>query len=400
MKTELSSGKKLIPALLVIWGVAVALYFGMTAVEPALLETPRIFSYGTWAAGAVSDYFYRFLWVVGDYSEGVAYRSIVSSIGLIVAGFAVHLLFIRGRAPKGIDPISYGLGAFPWIMLSSFTGLLVTGLLYGDLLTRGWIPTYLPGCTVPGAMILMYGCSMKVAFTVGILSGIIQFPLGLIANDLAARLGLPGLSLITIFGMALACILIVEITRLLPWMKGYVKGVEAPHFSPYRNAAARSVTPSTGWLLHRLLADFTEPFFIGSDVAGLGLVAGAVISWLLNPAHILYGTPGLFPAVLAGQLMSGSLAISFYWKKHRDNGFCPTFTAIVSTSVCLVKFGPSLFNVMVLAAFNALITTTLADFCMSWVVKHLKRYPNFIGSVVGMGAGVTIISILLNYLSR
>ena len=394
----MESRKKMIGGVAIVWVCAIGLYYLMFYLEPTFLQNPHLFDAVTWMSKAIEEPLYKLFWAIGDFTEGTVYKSLLASVGLLLFGFAAH--FINKSKPESkIYAISYGTGNFPWIALAATVGLLVSSLLYSGYLYLGWIPTFLPGCTIPAALVVMYGGGPRVALTGGVLSGVIQYPLAYIGMVWAAKIGMPSLVLVTIIGMSLSGIIITEIFRLLPWTKGYVTGKSAPSVPGCgERKAPVPVEPTAGWVIRRTLADPTEVFFFGSEVAGIGLILGGILSWMLNPGHNSYGVPYLFVAIVCGQLMGESLCAVLYYKKWKEFGFYPTYSVAISVGVELLFFGTSMPLILVCVVLSSLICPFLAGRAWYFCVTKLPRYPSMIGSVAGMGAGIAIVVLIIKLL--
>ena len=391
----MESRKKMLGGVAIIWIVAILLYYVMLYLEPILLQSPHLFDAVTWTTKAIDDPVYKLWWAIGDLTEGAVYKSVIASFGIVGFGFIAH--FINKKRPQTkIMPVSYSTGNFPWIVLAACVGLLVSTILYSDQLTMGWIPTFLPGCTIPAALVVMYGGGARVALTGGVLSGIIQYPLAYAGMILSAKLGMPSLVFVSIIGMSVSGIIITEIFRLLPWTRGYVTGKRTPSV-PGVDERCKPIgaEPTAGWVIRRTLTDPTEVFFFGSELAGIGLLLGAFLSWGLNPAHNCYGVPFLFGAIVCGQLMGTSLTAVLYYEKWKTYGFYPTYSVAIGVGVELLFFGTSMPLIIACVILSSLICPFLAGKAWVFCITKLPRYPSMIGSVAGMGVGIAIVSIII-----
>lgn len=398
-----STGKKqtLWLGLAIVWVAAIALYYGMVALEPVLLANPHLFDYLTWWQNSISDdsgtnILYKFLWAIGDFSEGVVCRSVLCSVGLILFALLAH--YINKHHPNvKVYGISQASGNLPWVLVAAITGLLVSTFVYGwHFLPEGWIPTFLPGCTIPAALVLMYGGGWAIALTGGVLSGLIQFPLAYIGANLATSAGFPSLVLVSIFGMSVGGILITLIFNILPWTRPYVLGKKAKSIPGYgEKLQPIPVEATAGWVIRRTFTDPTEVFFMGSEIAGIGVMLGALVSWLLNPAHILYGVPNLFPAVFCAELMGCSLAAVVWYKKWKALAWYTTYTVPITIGVVLLQFGTSLPLMLITVVLSVLIVPPIAWALMLQSLKRLPKFPGMIGSVAGMGIGIAIVTLII-----
>lgn len=396
------SRSKIFLGLVVLWAIALGIYFGMPPLEAKLLAgTPSLFDYVTWQEGAASGWgLYRILWVIGDWTEGTVSKALFGSVGLFIGGYIAYVLW-KKNSPKMGNPICADLGVFPWVILAAFTGMFVSTLLYANNLVDGWVPTFLPGCTIPAAIVFMFGGGKKVALTAGVLSGIIQFPMGMIGIKLATLLGAPGISGNAIFGMCIAGIIIIEIFKELPWIRPIVKANKEAKAEAERIAAENPPEPlnageetplpptiGTGvkWMGRRTLADFTEIYFLGNEYAGLGLVLGVLLSWFLNPLHTGYGGPNFTSAILAGQIMGVSLGIFVHYGHWQKYGWYNTFTASIAQGALVLTFGPSLSVIVI----GAVMSATLCPFLAFYFASKFNRYQGVIGGTFGMGIAIAI----------
>ena len=383
-----------------MWALAFAIYYGMPPLEDMLLQGDHLlFDYMTWQNGAAENWGYRLLWVIGDLSEGTVHKALFASVGVVLGGWLAHVLWKKG-SPKMCSPICVGTGLFPWVVLASFLGMLVSSALYAGNLVNGWVPTFLPGCTIPAALVFMYGKGAKVAVSAGIISGIVQFPLGNFGTNLATAMGLPGISGDAVFGMCVAGILIMLIFPLLPWIAPLEKERRAALAA---QAAAKpadeepaglppTVSDRPLWLVRRSLADFTEIYFYGNEIAGGFLIAGLLLSWVLNPAHTGYGGPYFTSAILAAQLMGSSLAIFLYFGCWQKYGWYNTFTASLAQGAMVLTFGTDLKVLLIGAVLSAVIVPFCAFKVSSWVPK---RFHAVVGGTCGMGIGIGIEGLLI-----
>lgn len=387
------SRTKILSGLLLMWLMGFTLYYGMPVLEKHLLEGRHlIFDYITWQNGAVDNIGYRLLWVIGDLTEGTIHKSLFASIGLVAFGFFAHYLYCKGSKKQGY-PICAGLGVFQWVLVAAFSGMIVSSALYAGELVNGWMPTFLPGCTIPSALVFMYGKGWKISLTGGVISGIIQFPLGYFGVQIATKLGLPAIAGTAVFGMALAGIIVTEIFRRVPWIAKLInekKATESKRDSIEKSSIPPPIGTGAFWVFKRSLADLTEIYFMGNEIAGLGLVLGLLFSWVLNPAHTGYGGPNFTSAILAAQFFGCSLAIFIHYDKWQKYGWYNTFTVSISQGVFVLTFGTTI-QVIVLGAFlGAIVCPIFAAYFSS----KIKRWHSMVGGTFGMGMGIALETVI------
>ncbi len=395
---KIESKVKILPGLSIIVFLAIMLYLGMLRIEETLLESPKIYGYFELVSQMQNRIISKIFWMLGDYTEAVLYKSLPASLGLLAGSIIAHIL-CRKKPEFKIYSVSFGMGLLPWILFSTFIGLTISTIIYSkDVALLGWAPTFLPGCSIPAALIVMYGGGWRTTVTGGVLAGVIQFPFAKIGVFIATRLQLPPFTFITIIGMCISSIIVIEIFRILPWNRKLVKGNIAPKYNPY--VKKNDIVPklSVFWLLRRGITDLTELSFIGSEIAAIGLILGAVVSWLLNPAHICYGIPKLFPAILLTQVLSGVLCAYVYFNKWKNKGYHYTFASVIGASVCVMHIGPALPVILISVILNVLITTPVVSFGAEFMTKNIRRYPVMCGVVVCMGFCIGGISLIMRFI--
>ena len=80
------------------------------------------------------------------------------------------------------------------------------------------------------------------------------------------------------------------------------------------------------WAVRRVLADFSEAPFYGNEIAGLFVILGACLDWVLNANHGAYAS-GAIPAIILSSQFVGSAVEYFYtsinmWKKDGMELMC------------------------------------------------------------------------------
>lgn len=383
---------KILSGVIIMWVIAIVMFYGMPILEAKLLEGDHLlFDYMTWQNGAIDNIGYRFLWAIGDLSEGTVHKTLLASLGVVIGGIIAHRLYQSKSKWRGYD-ICAGLGVFPWVMAAVFIGLFVSSALYGGFLKEGWVPTFLPGCTIPSAIVFMFGGGWPIVITAGIVCGIIQFPLGYLGNKLMAMIGLPSITGSAIFGMCIAGILIIEIFKRLPWITPILKKrAEEKAAANLPPGGPPEVGSGPIWLIRRCFADFTEIYFLGNEIAGLCLIVGVLLSWVMNPAHTGYGGPNFTSAILAGQFMASSIAIFFHYDKWQKFGWYNTFTASLGAGAFVLTFGPTLPVILLGAVLTGYLAPLFANFVST---KIFPMYHGVVGGTCGMGIAIAVSAVI------
>src|SRR5690625_3902762 len=171
----MNTRRRIIPAFLSIIIFSFILYGMMITIES--FEISVLFSYDKLEQFASSEFLYTLLWFLGDMTEPQFYKSFLGGVTLIIFALIAYLLDKRRSKYAGFS-MSYGSGLWPWVFLAGAIGLAISIICYGHLIgEHGWVPTFVPFVSIPGAIVLIYGGGWKNTRTGAILGGIIGFPI-------------------------------------------------------------------------------------------------------------------------------------------------------------------------------------------------------------------------------
>ncbi len=391
---------RLLPEFFGVVVFGFVLYLIMSAVQDSLESSPSLFSFETWLERAPDSVLYRFFWLIGDTTEPTFYASLLGGFGLLAFALLAHLLYQAGSGWRGI-PISYGTGLWPWIFVASLIGLGLSVVLFGGLLSGGWVPTFVPFVSVPAAVVFVYGAGWKNALTGDILGALVTFPIAyLIIQYVLTPLGLPGV-IGAVTGMWLGAIIVFEICRYLPWMSLEGAPPEGDHIPETRRGANLPEPPPPvdpnrrGWFGRRVLADFSEAQFYGNEWASAGLLLGTLLSWVLNPLHPALGT-GLLPAVILSQVLTSAVGVFLYYERWRDLQWYPTFVPLVSVAPAMaLAFGGTMQSILLGAVLGAIVAPPVAQFVIDRLPDH---WHLFIGNTFSMALSSLVVFLILRYL--
>lgn len=412
---EMQSMKKLskehsflIIPLVIIWAASIALFYWMCGIEPLLLDSPKLFSFSEWLARS-GNILYKLFWMIGDWTDCQGFRSLTGGAALVLSGLVVHFILRKGSKAK-MYPVAAPLGVMPQIVATGFVGVGLATMLFGSGLKQGWIPTFLPCCTIPAALVLTYGAHWSVWLTGGVLGALIQYPISVFANDLAGKLAIPPICTFTLLAVGIGGIIITEIYRLLPWCKAAVRDPAKRIFHPYKTINPPVPEASIGWYVRRCLTDFTDLLFFGNEWVAVCYIAGLFLSWLLNPAHICYGVPNLFPAMLCGMLLGTSLSVFIWYPKYKELGTFNTFCTNEVMAVVPLFFGlsgePATFRIGFLIVLAVIASLFCPPFC-AWLTKIFaqctsRRYEGACAGVIAaapaLGICITIMTLVAKFL--
>ncbi|WP_030129759.1 membrane protein [Pseudomonas sp. QTF5] len=326
-------------------------------------------------------------WILGDISEVAFYKHEFASIGLLAGAYLAYWANRTGKAWQGFT-ICYGSGLWPWLVTSSLLGLLLSNLLWGWTVTATrWQPTFAAFVSLPAAMVLMFGGGWKVTINGAIMGAVFVTPMCLlIVNYVCNPLGLPAV-IGNVSGMAIASVVAFLLCRYLPSL---VKSDPPEKPSESVPVPAIRKTPDYGviWSMRRVLADFSEAPFFGNEWASLGLIAGALLAYTLNPTSPVYGT-GLLPQLIAAQALTSALGVMIWRRQWMLRGWYPTYIPLVSVvPAAVLTYGGSWQVIVPSALLGALIAPPLA--CA--IAKRLPADMHaFIGNVLSMAISTLLI---------
>ncbi|WP_024818648.1 hypothetical protein [Arthrobacter sp. 31Y] len=168
----------------------------------------------------------------------------------------------------------------------------------------------------------------------------------------------------------------------------------SPRVGPGYAGWAQETADNPLTALRWFLGDMTEPLFYKSDLAALGLLAGAAAAWWVGRrggrwAGTLSNNSGLWPWVLASASLSLMLSnLVFGWVL--DDGWQPTFVPFVCVAPAMVfLYGAGWRTCITGAVLGAATTTPLALLFIHTVSEPLGL-PPVVASVLAMSVGSAI----------
>ncbi|MFJ7884762.1 hypothetical protein ACIQYF_14915 [Pseudomonas sp. NPDC096917] len=322
-------------------------------------------------------------WVIGDISEVAFYKHEFASLGLLLGGALGYWASRYAKAWRGFS-ISYGSGLWPWLVTSSVLGLVLSNALWGWALTADtWQPTFAAFVSLPAAMVLLFGGGWKVTLNGAILGALLVTPSCLLmVNFVCLPLGLP-VVVGNVLGMALGSAVAFGMCRFMPVLvsRQAEKNVAKPEADP---------PPDYGmvWTLRRVLADFSEAPFFGNEWASLGMLAGVLLAYTLNPLSPAYGS-GLLLHLVAAQALTSLLGVIMWRGQWHKRGWYPTYVPLVSVvPAAVLTYGGSASVMIASALLGALIAPPLA--CA--ITQRLPTYMHpYIGNVLSMAISTLLI---------
>ena len=322
-------------------------------------------------------------WVLGDISEVAFYKHEFASIGLLAGAGLGWWANRTGKCWQGFA-ICYGTGLWPWVVTSSLLGLGLGNLLWGWTLSAdSWQPTFVAFVSLPAATVLLFGRGWRVALTGAVLGAMLVTPICLlIVKYVCTPLALP-VVIGNVTGMAAGSVLGFLLCKHFPAL--VVPASPLPTTAP-----ATTSTPDYGvrWTLRRVLADFSEAPFFGNEWASLGLVLGALLALMLNPASPFYGS-GWLLQLLAAQTLASALGVLVWRRQWIARGWYPTYIPVVSVApAAILVHGCSLTVIVLSASLGALLAPPLAVAISQRLPAYMHGY---IGNVLSMAISTLLI---------
>lgn len=376
-----------LPGLL-LGGALVVGAFGALAAALSAVPTGNqgIADYPEWLAAVPDDLVTRLQWVLGDITEPQFYKSWIASLGLLV-GATVGWWAFRTKKRWAGEPIAYGSGLWPWMLGAAGTSLLLSNLLFAGRLADGWQPTFVPFVCVAPAVVLIYGRGWSTLLT-GATLGVVTTPLAMLLIDVVTvPLELPAVVANTA-SMSIGTAAVFVLCRFLPWMTLPVAAPESQEETAAAETKAPTLASDTVWMVRRVITDFTETQFYANEWASLGLIAGAVLTTLLNPEFASYGS-GLLPQIMLAQALTSAVGIVLWRHLYRGGGWAPTYISLVSvTPATVLAYGDSSLALVLGAVAGAVLCPVIAR-PVSNALPH--DFHPFIGNTVSMAVATSII---------
>lgn len=322
-------------------------------------------------------------WLLASISEPQFYAVAPAGALLLLGGLVGHVAQRRSWRCRGFVQ-ACGTGLWPWVAGSALVSLLLGNLVWGWTLQPGsWQPLFVPLVSVAPAIVVLYGPGWTVAASAAVLGAALTPPIAILAVEhVCDPLDLPPVVGATT-GMWLGAIVAFSLCGRLGWM-------------PKPGAWRRQADPPPErhghpvlWIPRRALADFSEAQFFGNEWASAALILGAVVAHLSHPAGSSYGS-GLFPEMLAAQVLTALVGVTVWRKRWQARGFYPTFVPVVSVAPATVLvFDGTTQAVLAGALAGALIAPPVAA---AIAARLPANFHPFIGNVVSMSVctGLTV----------
>lgn len=382
-----------ISGLLISVGIGFLIYFVLGSIN----TVSSWLDYNTIVANAAHNPLYKFVWYIMNFTEAQFYAGFFASLGIILGGFVAWRLDVKDSPLAGFN-VSYGSNLWPWVLASQLLSLFIAifVLNYTSFFNSGeytWLPTFITVVGAPPAIMLLYGPSVKALLTGSILGGTMGFPVAFwIMNHIIPVLDVPGV-VSNVFTMAITGILVCAICKALPWMKKVPSKPIVRKEKSQEEILKEMEKPL--WSVRRVLADFSEAQFYGNEIAGLFLILGVSLDWILNVNHGVYGS-GAIPAIILSQFVGSAIGVFLYFNKYVEKGWYGTYVPVVSVGpACVLMFGSSIKVAVVAGLLGGIIGPPLAEYFCD---KLPEGYHGTIGNVTSMGVTTIVVSVIIKVL--
>ena len=250
------------------------------------------------------------LWFVADTNEAQFYASMFGGVALVGARslaqrldqrtLAMARLRHRGRhrAVAAVLPPRCSASRSP-------------SVLYGRLDNGEWIPTFVPFVSIPAGVVLVYGGGWRNVLTGGDPGRGHRVPDRLRRDQACAGADQLPAVIGNVTGMWLGGIIVFEFCHRGAAMdagaahargdRGHRTADREPRKRPWPSRS----TARAGWPAARSPTS-PRPSSTATRSRRPALLAGVILSWLLDSSEAVYGT-GLLPSVIVGQVMVSAL---------------------------------------------------------------------------------------------
>ena len=344
--------------------------------------------------------FYKAIWLLMDFSQPQFYGGVLPSIGIIVGGFVAWRLALNRSKYCGFA-ICYGSSTmWPWVFASQIISLVVVIFVIDS--TRyfaggefAFLPTFITVAGVPPSLMLMYGPSYKTLFVTSIFGGLLSFPIAFwMMTKIVPIFEIPGV-VGNVLTMALTGVIIGQTLKSLPWIqKKPIKKIRSQEIELSMKEKHILMTKPS-WFVRRVFADFSEAPFYGNEIAGLFIVIGISIEWLLNSRSGINGNL-LVPAIVLSQFVGSGVGIFLYFSKYLEHGWYATYVPLVSVGpTCVLIYGGSLKIAIIAGVLGGILGGPIAEYISNRLPDHIHAT---VGNVTSMAVSTTVVVSILEVL--
>ena len=367
--------------------------YGLLSVLVSLPGLVPPLAYDQLIAGITASVPKQLAWFLMDFTEPEFYASIFAGAGTII-GDAIAWQLARRRSKLAGFSVCYGEHEmFPWVLASQVLSLGLTIFVWRfiDGFSAApdvtFVATFIPIVGAPPATMLLYGPSVPALLTSSVLASLICSPTATwLSAHVFTPLGLPGV-VANVTAMVLTGLAVFMVLKVLPW----VKKVEVPDMRPTLSPVEDVHAPA--WAVRRVLAEFSEAPFYGSEIASLAMFAGLILGTVLNPSMNVNGAGDVLPAIVLSQYVSAAVGVFLYAGKFEDGGWYATYVPVVSAGpACVLALGATVPVAVAAGVLGGILGGPLAEFFASLLPEDV--HPT-VANVASMAATTSFVYIAL-----
>lgn len=342
---------------------------------------------------------YKFAWMVMNFTEPQFYAGFLSSLSIILGGFVAWRLSLKKSKFSGFE-ICYDMAnMWPWIFASQILSLIIAifVLNFTRFFAEGydWLPTFITVAGASPSLMLIYGPSYRVLFSSSILGGLLSFPIAFwLMTNIIPILNIPGV-VGNVLTMAITGIIIGQIFKSLSWIKKTpIRFIEKEILSQSKKEKYQEMHKPS-WFVRRVIADFSEAQFYGNEVAGLFILIGVSIEWLINSSHLAYASLAI-PEIILSQFIGSSVGVLLYFNKYVEYGWYATYVPLVSAGpACVLMFGGSLKVAIIAGVLGGILGGPIAEYLTKKIPEDI--HPT-VANVSSMAITTTIVTVIIRAL--
>ncbi len=390
----------IMPAVFAIFVATMLYWFGTGLVEAGgampgldLACFGKNFADSADAGNIIANLVYSFT----DFCEGPFFTDFITCLFLVGGGFIAAYLEKINSPLKGTGTGGSGYKWY-WLVCSQFIALILSNYLWRHLIDlSGWvgfIPTFTPIVSCLPMAILMFGRpNIKKACTGIVFGAVLPVLLVSLLISLYCEAG-PHFPYFAAIGpgMAIASVIATEIYRFLPWMKEDQEDpapiANVPAYDPEIDKAGTAAWHLT--FRRAFGGDISELYFWGANWSGLGVIIGALVSLIVNPANI----GGAAPTFIFIFIFASAIGMIIWGPRYQSAGYAFTFEGVLMTGALVgsvLGSGHGLAVLMPLAIVFEIIGPAIIHWALG--VKFFQRHAAAVP--VQFFAGVTTIIFFL-----
>lgn len=376
LKKELEQRKEIhLSCILTIAGALLVLWIMMT-LQPYLISSNHVLdSFSDIARGTAQADIWSFAqWYLGEWAEPQVFRIVPAGILSCLTAMIGYHFERKDSKWRGSDIVG-GSGLFIPIFFMSILSLLLCDLIYYQDAQYGFMPTMVPMACVVVAVTLEYGCNWKKFITVVCFTGTIPYFIARYAVFyLMEPFQLPR-PVGGWIGMILGTGIAWKLMEILPWMT-------KRQMEEKEHSAERGTISDRRLYFERLLADPSELICWGSSWNSIGMYAGGIIGWAMNP-YSSSCKENWVPVIMVAQVITVAIGNYIYFPYVKEKQMPYVFTGYVPISCFINYYVESVewivISILICAVFPPIMTKWL-----EMKLRVLKKWPIAITCLTSM----------------